>query len=88
MEVRLSSSVILFRKLINLTQLRQFSCPQNFSFLCIASSVYNAVNDYVVDCFQELENLVKSEVGRNIEFETIVCTVWPFTARTFELRPK
>ncbi|CAH3026990.1 unnamed protein product [Porites evermanni] len=25
------------------------------------NGVYNAVNDYVVDCFQELENLVKSE---------------------------
>lgn len=25
------------------------------------NGVYNAVNDYVVDCFQELENLIKSE---------------------------
>ena len=74
MEVSLSSNV-LFRKLINLTQLRLFSCLQNFIFLCIASSVYNAVNDYVVDCFQELENLVKSEVGLKIEFESIVCMV-------------
>lgn len=24
--------------------------------------VYNAVNDYVADCFQELENQIKSEV--------------------------
>ena len=26
-------------------------------------AVYNAVNDYVIDCFQELENLLKSEVS-------------------------
>lgn len=29
----------------------------------IISVVYNAVNDYVIDCFQELENLVKSEAS-------------------------
>ncbi|XP_078379450.1 protein MIS12 homolog [Oculina patagonica] len=30
--------------------------PESF-----VDGVYNAVNDYVVDCFQELENLLKSE---------------------------
>ena len=32
------------------------------SYILLILVVYNAVNDYVLDCFQELENQIKSEV--------------------------
>lgn len=45
---------------------KQKSCEVDlrslFCSLLFNLTVYNAVNDYVGDCIQELENVIKSEV--------------------------